>query len=332
VHGGLSSRSDPDLLARLRDLAPGGSRSIAAAVIDMDPEPRTRLALVDASASRRFEIGSITKALTGMLLADAVGRGELSLDTRVGRIVPTCAGTELGSVSLKELATHTSGLPRLPHDIGTLLPALPFVVAGLNPYRGVTPATLFDLAARQRLRGRGRRQYSNLGGAVLGQVLAVATATDYPSLLKERILRPTGLTATAVASQGDCAPRGRSSSGLPRQPWIMDGYAPAGGVYSTIEDMARLATALLGGAAPGIASMTPIDGVATDRPNRRSGLFWIIDEAPETDDAIIWHNGGTGGYSSLFALLPHSRRGVIVLENVAGRSPHLQRIAVGLVK
>jgi len=169
--------------------------------------------------------------------------------------------------------------------------------------------------------------YSNLGGALLGQLLAIADSVDYLSLVSEHVFRPLGMASSAVASTGRHAPWGRSSLGIPRQPWVMGGYSPAGGVLSTIADMARLACALLDGSAPGVESLAPIDGVTADRPNRRSGLFWIIDEPQGEQPVTIWHNGGTGGYSSILVLIPSTRRAVVVLEGRAGGAARLKRIA-----
>ena len=123
---------------------------------------------------------------------------------------------------------------------------------------------------------------------------------------------------------------GRASFGLPREPWVLGGYAPAGGLLSTIGDMVRLATALLEGSAPGMAALDPIDGVRTDRPNRQTGLFWIIDGPPDQIPTVTWHNGGTGGYSSFIALMPDVGRAVVGLQSVAGRSRRLQRTALAL--
>jgi CubicO group peptidase (beta-lactamase class C family) len=324
----VSSESDPELLARLNDCTSGATRRFAASVIDLDAEPRSRFAFLASSPSRRFEIGSLTKALTGMLLADTVERGLVSLDTTVGHIVPVHGRNELQSITLKELATHSSGLPRMPRG-EVRLRALPFVLAGLNPYRGISPRTVMRSAARQRLGERGVSLYSNLGGALVGQLLAVAAGTDFPSLLTERILEPLGMDSSGVSTRGDRAAWGRSPRGLPREPWIMGGYAPAGGVYSTIEDLSRLAIALLEGNAPGMRSVMPVDGVRTHGPTRRSGLFWIIDD--DGGNSVIWHNGGTGGYSTLFVMVPRVRRAVVVLENAARDHARLGRIAAALL-
>ncbi len=325
----IATQSDPALLARVRDVAGGVNGRLAFAVVDLEPEPTTRRALIGTSPDTLFEIGSITKALTGMLLAEFVERGRLSLATEVGEVAPIPSGSDLSSVTLLELATHTSGLPRMPASGASSLRSWSHAVLGRNPYRG-SPASVIELAARQTLHSRGQRRYSNIGGAALGEILAVVADTAYPSLLAERILRPLQMGRTTVSTKGHHALRGRSSWGLPREPWVLQGYAPAGGVVSTIDDMARLAAALLDGTAPGLRSIEPINGIPTDRPNRRSGLFWMIDGPPDRVPTITWHNGGTGGYSSLLVLVPEARKAVIALQSVAGRSQHLQRIALEL--
>ncbi|MGO8872392.1 MAG: serine hydrolase domain-containing protein [Acidimicrobiales bacterium] len=331
MHGGLQSQGDPGLSAELGALVHRRPRSIAAAVFAADAKADPALAFIRADSTTQFEIGSVTKGLTGMLLADCVERGEISLDTVVSDVISTSAGTEFGSISVRELCTHTSGLPRMVRSRRTGVRALGYVLLGADPYRGISASLLMKQAARQRLSRRGRHQYSNLGAAVLGQLLAIVVGSDYPSLVSERVLLPTRMQASAVATHGDHAPPGRSRRGLPKQPWVLDGYAPAGGVVSTIEDMARLASALLDGSAPGCESMSAIDGVSIGQPNRAIGMFWAISSAAGTDASIIWHNGGTGGYSALFALLPHTRQAVIVLGNAA-RPSEYERIAFGLLK
>jgi CubicO group peptidase (beta-lactamase class C family) len=133
--------------------------------------------------------------------------------------------------------------------------------------------------------------------------------------------------AGVATIQHKAAP-GWSDAGLPRQPWVMDGYAPAGGVIATIGDLARLAVALLGQTAPGYLSTAAIPGVLSSRANRRSGMFWIIDPLP-AGGSMIWHNGATGGYSSFFALFPDTRKAVVVLANIS-RSADQEKIALGL--
>jgi CubicO group peptidase (beta-lactamase class C family) len=234
-------------------------------------------------------------------------------------------------VTLRELCTHTSGLPRLPRTPSTTVRAIGSAWFGIDPYRGIAPAAVLRQAKRQRLSHRGRQRYSNLGAAVAGLVLAAATGHDFPTLLAERILGPLGLRATRIPGRADAVPRGWTAGGRRSRPWLMDGYAPAGGVVSTIADMTLLARALLDGSAPCQSAIQPIDQVGPGRPARTSGLFWVVDTLPGTADTMIWHNGRTGGYSAFLALYPQTRSAVIVLANVA-RGAEQRRIAMALTR
>jgi CubicO group peptidase (beta-lactamase class C family) len=321
---------DPELAPQLARLAGRRSRRVAAVTVDLDAPVPVRSAFIRADAATLFETGSVTKALTGMTLADAIERGELSMDSTVAELAPNLAGTGAATVTVRELCTHTSGLPRLPAGPRTTARALLFALAGLDPYRGITSSRVLALAGRQRLRHRGRAAYSNLGAALLGQLLAGRAGCSFPDLLRARILAPLGMSAAAVATSRRKAAPGWSATGLPRAPWLPDGYAPAGGVIATIGDLARLATAILNRTAPGYGSVAPVPDVETTRPGRRSGMFWIIDALP-SGRTMVWHNGATGGYSAFLAIFPDTRQAVAVLASVA-RPGDQQRIALGLAR
>ena len=230
-----------------------------------------------------------------------------------------------------ELATHTSGLPRLPRTVGTAGRVLRLAVLGMDPYRGQSAERVLELAAAQPLRDRGEYRYSNLGGAVAGQLLAIAAGRRYPALLRERILAPLRMHSSMVAAKGDAAARGRSRSGMSRQAWILDGYAPAGGVISTIPDVARLTGALVDGSAPGIESLNALAGATPSAPGRRAGMFWVVEPLGEDRPTLTWHNGATGGYSAFLGVLRDERRGVAVLTDAA-RAPDARRIALALLR
>ena len=340
---------EPDLVERLATLRGRLTHTIAAAVVDLDAQPSTRWARLTTNKPRsitvpepeldadpRFELGSITKALTGMLLAVAIERGELTLETTVGEILaarPELAGRTEGpfhTLTMVELATHTSGLPRLPRTAGTAGRLLRLALLGMDPYRGHSPEHVLELAATQALRDRGEYRYSNLGGAVAGQLLAIAAGNRYPALLRERILTPLRMNSSTVAAKGDAAPRGRSKSGMARQAWILDGYAPAGGVISTVQDVARLTEALVDGSAPGVGSLHPLTGAASSAPGRQAGMFWVIESLGDDGATLTWHNGATGGYSAFLGLLCSERRGAAVLTD-AGRGPEAREVALALL-
>jgi CubicO group peptidase (beta-lactamase class C family) len=343
---------DPELIERLVELRGRLTHTIAAAVVQLGSEPTARWARLTTTkpasyvnpvpkvdADPRFELGSIAKGLTGMLLAEGIRRGELTLDSTVGEVLadqlerPPDREVPLLTVTLRELVTHTSGLPRLPRTAGTIGRVLRLGLLGMDPYRGQSPERVLQLAAGQPLRARGSYRYSNLGGAVAGQLVAIAAGAEFGAALRDRILAPLQMSGTAVARVGATAARGRSRSGLSRQAWVLDGYAPAGGVISSIEDVARLTRGLTDGTAPGIEALTPIAGVAPSAPGRAAGMFWIVEPLGDGADgpSLTWHNGMTAGYSAFLGVLRDRGRGVAVLADAA-RGPEQREVALALLK
>jgi CubicO group peptidase (beta-lactamase class C family) len=315
---------DPELAAQVREaLGPrAGTRAIAVALVEPD---RIRTAGVGESgdpsrpqvdADSAFEIGSITKALNGMLLAALSADGVVTPDTPVDRLLPGRAieASALGDVTLEDLAQHRSGLRSVAFDgpLG-LVRAMLADLGGADPYPDWSADRLLAVAAEESTDGRGEFAYSNLGASVLGHTLAAATGDDYAALLRARVLTPMGLTATTVASSAaDLPPRRVRATGYAggaRQPWIGPGYAPAGsGVWSTPADMARLLQAVINGSAPGADAATPSVRVSE---RGRIGLGWFTSDIDGR--AITWHNGGTGGFHSWVGFDRAARRGVVVL-------------------
>jgi CubicO group peptidase (beta-lactamase class C family) len=331
VHRPQPASGDEELALELDALAGRRTRRLAVAVLDLETRPSPRMAFIDADEDTAFEIGSIAKGLTGMLLAQAIERGEISLDAPIASLLSETSASPLGSVSGRELCTHNSGLPPLPRTPGTLLRLLAAGWFGTDPYRGSTPSRVIAAARRQRLVHRGRYRYSNLGAAVLGHGLARAAGCDYPTLLHRRVLLPLGMAASGTDT-GHRADRGWTGAGRRAWSWRSGGYGPAGGgIVSTAADMARLAAALLNGTAPGQGAITPIGAAEPGTPNRSMGMFWVIDRQPRSGPAMIWHNGQTGGYSAFLALYPEVRRAVAVLANVSGAREQ-ERIAIGLAR
>lgn len=323
------STGDPELAVELARLAGPRCRRIAAATVHLDAPVPIRVAFIRADAGTRFEVGSITKAMTGMLLADAIERGELTMTSTVGQLAPSLADSAAASVTAQELCTHTSGLPRLPGNPRTVVGIAKFGMLGLDPYRGITASRVLAMSGRQQLRHRGSPVYSNLGAALLGQLLARRAGVDFGALLQQRILTPVGMPSACIATRQQKAAPGWSDGGLPRQPWVMDGYAPAGGVITTVADLAQFAVALLSQTAPGWRSMAAVSGVLTSPPGRQRGMFWAISSLPD-GRSMTWHNGATGGYSAFLGLLPDSLRAVVVLANIS-RPADQERIALGLM-
>ncbi|MCC3270158.1 beta-lactamase family protein [Arthrobacter gengyunqii] len=311
-----------------------GDRALAEAVRPLLQKPADQVSVVyledgtakfagfGADEHTEFEIGSVSKTFTAALLADAVERGELTLETTVADILgPELADpdAEIGTVTLAELASHRSGLPRLSTDPASLVFSFLGPVLHRDPYPA-SPAAVLDHAQSASVGGRGRVSYSNFGYAFLGQLLAKAAGMSYADLLQQRILDPLDMEDTYAPVTADNlrpgAPTGRSAGGQRQAAWTANGTAPAGGIRSTPADMARYIQALLAGAAPGSKALDP--QWDSDGDGEQVGLAWFTQVSSETPDrAVTWHNGMTGGFASMAALDRDAGRAVLTFSNVA---------------
>lgn len=319
-HGHGQVHGDAALADRLRELL--GPRHPVAAVALVSAAGAgdgTTVAVLGAGLQADFEIGSVSKGVTGLLYAEAVSRGEIGASTRLGDLLPL-GRTPAAGVRLASISTHRSGLPRLPRSAGPVRRTLGLWRHGTNPY-GETLEELLE-QARAVAVGRPRPRYSNLGFELLGHALAAAADTTYSELVHDRITRPVGLPGTYVAATTaelrPTALRGRSRRGQPRQPWTGEAVAPAGGVRAPITDLARLTAALLDGSAPGVAALDPVEPFPGSRV--RIGAAWITLEHQGRE--VTWHNGGTGGFRSWLGLDRRAGAGVVLLTATSASVDH----------
>ena len=299
-------------------------RSVGIVVGVVDPDGRRVVAHgqlatddpTEVNGDTVFEIGSITKVFTAILLADLVGEGALELETPVQRLlgpdvnVPTRNGTE---ITLLHLTTHSSGLPRMPNNFR---PA----DAG-NPYADYTVAQLYEFLASHELeRDIGAEvEYSNLGTGLLGHALALSQETGYERLVSERLLEPLGMSDTSITlspSQRERLAIGHSVQLRPVANWDLPTLAGAGALRSTVNDMLTFAEANLGQRESSLQEeMTETHPSRRDfpAPGMHIGLGWVIRTGHGRD--LHWHNGGTGGYRSFLGFDLESQTGVVVLSN-----------------
>lgn len=270
-----------------------------------DPEP------VDETTS--YEIGSIGKALTGMLLADS----GLDPDTPVSDLLPDVRFRDpaVASATLAELASHRSGLPSVRTTPASLAKAVAHRFTGIDPYVGDDRESVLADAAAATARGKGEVGYSNLGAALLGIALADNAGTSYDALLAERITEPLGMSHTVVAGTDSDLPADRAqphrANGWRVAPWLDRGWAGAGGgQWSSAADLAVLIEAMLNASAPGAEAATPrFDAGDGDQV----GYGWWTDTIDGRQ--ITWHNGGTGGSRSFIGFDAAAGDGVVVLSN-----------------
>jgi CubicO group peptidase (beta-lactamase class C family) len=264
-----------------------------------------------------MEVGSMTKAMTGLVIADAVRRGEVRMDAPVATYLPQLKGSPAGTATMQELVTHTSGYTEF--GAATLRRAAWTAPLGRN-FLTADSAQMSEETTNQTLGGRGHYAYSTLGSAIAGQAVAAAAHMRYPDLMRIRLFEPLGMSHTAIEVDDALVAGGESATGLPAQPWVMDAYAPGGAAVSTTGDLAKLATALLDGTAPGMAALEPT--TATDQGNTRIGDFWKI-STWQTGQTITHHAGQTGGYASYLGLDRPRHKAVIVLSDVANDASNL---------
>lgn len=263
-----------------------------------------------------FEIGSITKVFTSLLLADMVERGEVGLDDPVGKYLPSSARVpekDGRAITLQDLSTHTSGLPRLPANLIVTNPD--------NPYADYTVPKLYEFLSSYTLpRTIGSQfEYSNLGAGLLGHALALRAGNDYETVLRTRILEPLKMNDTTIALTAAQRSRLAPGHGQQRTPvgnWDLGALAGAGGLRSTERDMMRFLEAVTS-SQPHVLSRAMARMRSVERPgvgNMTITLGWQV--VRSTGGEIVWHGGMTGGYASFVGFIPARRVGVVVLSNM----------------
>lgn len=263
-----------------------------------------------------FEIGSVTKVFTTAILADMVRRGEVKLDDPASKYlpasvhVPSRGGKE---ITLLDLATQSSGLPRMPDNFKPANAA--------NPYADYSVQQMYDFLSRYTLtRDIGSQfEYSNLGVGLLGHALSLRAGKSYEALVTERILKPLGMNDTRVTFTPAMMTHlaiGHNATGEVVSNWDLPTLAGAGALRSTVNDMLKFLGANLDSALGPVAmdlarAHTPIRN--TDQPSMRIGLAWLT--LNPFGNPITWHNGGTGGYHSFIGFDPTNKRGIVILSN-----------------
>lgn len=264
-----------------------------------------------------FEIGSISKVFTAILLADMVQRDEVRLEDPVQLLLPESVrvprqdGTE---ISLYHLTTHTSGLPRMPANISPS--------DSSNPYANYTVDQMYEFLEDTVLDSKPGTQatYSNLGVGLLGHALGLRAGSDYETLVRERIAKPLGMKDTMIALGPDQAKRLAPGHTLALQPasnWELATLAGAGALRSTVDDMLSFLAANLG-----LKESSLLPAMQDTHRGREPmlgmeiGLGWVLREGHGR--TITWHNGGTDGYHSFAGMDKDRRMGVVVLSNSTG--------------
>jgi CubicO group peptidase (beta-lactamase class C family) len=280
-----------------------GTRLISYGKLDNGESPQV-------NGDTLFEIGSITKTFTTLLLQDMVERGKMRLEDPVENYLPAAVKLprwDSRKITLLDLATHTSGLPR-----------------DLSDDTEMSAARLYERLAHCHLtRPPGRKaEYSNLGLMLLGHVLVLKTGTNYEALVRERICRPLGMDSTWITPPAELRARLATSHNQENRAAggdLADRLAPlpgSGAIRSSVNDLLKYVAANLGlKPSPLTALMETTHAVRVPRgfEDADVALPWWIRHRDGAD--LITHGGTTWGHEAFIGFDKQARRGVVVLAN-----------------
>lgn len=260
-----------------------------------------------------YEIGSITKVFTAILLAQQVLEGKMKVDDPVQKYLPavTIPKRNGAEITLGNLSDHTSGLPRMPSNFAPKDPA--------NPFADYTVGQLYSfLSGYELTRDIGSAyEYSNLAQGLLGDVLSVNTGTSYEDLMLKRIASPLNMNETRITldeTMQENLAEGYSNYVAVKN-WDIPTLAGAGAIRSSAHDMLIFLSANLGLKKTSLKkAMDMTHQVRHDKAgDMRVGLAWHIAKGKNGD--VIWHNGGTGGYRTFAGFVKETSTGIVVLTN-----------------
>ena len=312
----LKAVLDRDLAAALKNgaLAPATGGGVVIGVVQRGT--RRIFAYGSVEEDSIFEIGSITKTFTGLMLAQMVAQQKVKLDEPVRELLPpgTVAKPAGAEITLLDLATQQSGLPRMPDNFHPADEA--------DPYADYRPANLYEFISKHGVSKPASTgfNYSNLGLGLLGQALANRAGMTYPELLRAEITGPLEMHDTVVKLSPEQEKRfaqGHTANHQPAHAWYLDALAGAGAIRSTAGDMltyleAQLHPDIVRSKETLASALQMSHELRSDSmPGMKVGLAWLF----ETKTGIFWHNGATGGYSSYVFFNPKEDFAAVVLFN-----------------
>jgi serine-type D-Ala-D-Ala carboxypeptidase/endopeptidase len=319
---GAQLSQDLDAIVTNGWLSPGSPGGVVIGVVQDDQ--RSIVSFGAADATSIFEIGSVSKTFTALLLAQMVAQGQAYLDEPVRELLPRGIVKERSQreITLLDLSTHHSGLPRLPTNMRP---------ADLDdPYADFDAEKLLEFIAAY---GTGKPEkpqcsYSNLGVGLLGYALANRAGKPFEALLHEQVLDPLGMHDTAIALSSEQQKRfiqGHKANGKSTPPWDVNVLAGAGGLRASVADMLRYLDAfcdplrIRNAAGPGGRTLSQaLEEVQKRRVGVSANMTMCLGWFYQLGDETHWHTGGTGGFTSYAAFNRFSGRAIVVLVNTAG--------------
>ena len=257
-----------------------------------------------------FEIGSVTKTFTSLLLADLVVKGKVKLTDPVQMYLPDSVHIPVFNeqrITFADLASHTSGLPRTPDNFNPTDSSNPFIDYGVRD--------MYAFLNQYKLKKDvGQYEYSNLGVALLAHTLTLISGKSYEEMLAEIICKPLNMNETGTSNQSAYLTTPHLGT-KPISHWDMEVFAGAGAIRSNGEDLLKYVKVEMGILPTKLKAaieltQKPLHDVM---PNIKVGLGWQI--LTSNNDEIIMHSGATGGYRTSVAFSKKKKKAIIILNN-----------------
>ena len=276
-----------------------------------------------------FEIGSITKVFTAHLLVQSVKANKNQIDQPLSDIFEFDLEHKK-DITLRQLATHSSGLPGMPDYFFNPL------LDSINPYKNYTEEILLsDLKSEIRLDTSliDKWAYSNYAVSLLGYILADQHNLSYEELLQKNILGPLNMSFTTLNRNNlkSSLVSGMNAKGVPTANWDLSAIAPAGGIISNTEDLSKYVIDCYSET----NKVFPLQSekvLSQSRRNVDQALGWMIYNRKNGDPYCYFHAGQTGGYASIILLQPEAKKSVIILSNISEEGNAILSLAFKLLK
>jgi CubicO group peptidase (beta-lactamase class C family) len=261
-----------------------------------------------------YEIGSITKTFTATILAQMVSESMLKLEDPIDQYLPPglVSWPDDRRITFEDLATHRSGLPRIPDNLKSSYTKNPS-----NPYQHYSEQDLLDFLQAYKPIPLEKRKidYSNFGVGLLGYLLVKMDGqSDYETLVKKRIFDRVGMDDSFITEGQKQLLTGHNAFGMVTPAWDLNVLAGAGAIRSNTTDMLKYVSAQINERLDnGLSHQARYD---FDK-SRKIGLTWFIKKDDQSHRSLIWHDGGTGGFRSFVGFSKEPKIGVVVLSNAA---------------
>ncbi len=269
------------------------------------------------NANTVWEIGSISKVFTACLLSVMVAEGSVTYDSPVDQYLEGMKLERNGKkITLRQLVSHTAGLPKLPFNFGAN------ESSKSDPYANYSKADLLEFLSTFNFKlVKEEYQYSHVGFALLALVLESVGGAPFPELVEQKLLKPLEMSDTRIELTSDQKGRmaqGHSLLGTPSTPWNFQVFAGSIGYKSTASDLLKLLSVFLGDTHLDLyktLGSTLTESTSTSVKRVWTAQGWHIFKPKKRFYNVYAHSGVTDGFRAYIGFVKESHTATVVLTN-----------------